>query len=185
MFFKKRMNIKVNKGFSLLEIVLVIAVALIMITSALVMYPKIQSNQRANNEAKNVAAIKAGVRALYKGKATYTGLTNTILVESRSIPDNMTVPGDTSQIISSYGSPMRIYASDFGTSKAVGSSFTIIYMNITNNDCAKLVPLISGEMSAIQINTLRVKALNEPVDAKLVADACAQSDNNQINLSSL
>ena len=38
---------------------------------------------------------------------------------------------------------------------------------------------------AIQINSLRVKPLNEPVDPKLVADACAQSDNNQINLSTL
>ena len=94
------------------------------------MYPKIQSNQRAINESKNVGVIKTGVRALYKGKATYTGLTNTILVEAGAIPDNMTVKGDTSKIISSYGSPMRIYASDYGTSKAVGSTFTIIYIKI-------------------------------------------------------
>lgn len=174
-----------KKGFSLIEIILVVAIGLVLIIAAFVMYPKIQSNQRAINESKNVGVIKAGVRALYKGKATYTGLTNTILVEAGAIPDNMTVKGDTSKIISSYGSPMRIYASDYGTSKAVGSTFTIIYMNITNDDCAKLVPLIAGEMSAIQINSLRVKPLNEPVDPKLVADACAQSDNNQINLSTL
>lgn len=174
-----------KKGFSLIEIILVVAIGLVLIIAAFVMYPKIQSNQRAINESKNVGVIKAGVRALYKGKATYTGLSNTILVEAGAIPDNMTVKGDTSKIISSYGSPMRIYASDYGTSKAVGSTFTIIYMNITNDDCAKLVPLIAGEMSAIQINALRVKPLNEPVDPKLVADACAQSDNNQINLSTL
>ena len=82
-------NIKNKKGFSLLELLLVLGIIAALVVAAFIVYPKVQASQRAQAESNNIATIQAGVKALYTSASSFTGLTNTVAVQAKIFPDNM------------------------------------------------------------------------------------------------
>jgi prepilin-type N-terminal cleavage/methylation domain-containing protein len=56
-------NIKSKKGFSLLELLLVLGIIAALVVAAFIVYPKVQASQRAQAESNNIATIQAGVKA--------------------------------------------------------------------------------------------------------------------------
>jgi prepilin-type N-terminal cleavage/methylation domain-containing protein len=72
-------NIKSKKGFSLLELLLVLGIIAALVVAAFIVYPKVQASQRAQAESNNIATIQAGVKALYTSASSFTGLTNLLL----------------------------------------------------------------------------------------------------------
>ena len=78
-----------NKGFSLLEILLVLAIAAALVIGAFIVYPKVQAGARADAESKNISTIVAGIKSLYTSSSTYTGLTNAVAANAKIFPDNM------------------------------------------------------------------------------------------------
>ena len=71
---------KSKKGFSLLELLLVLGIIAALVVAAFIVYPKVQASQRAQAESNNIATIQAGVKALYTSASSFTGLTNTVAV---------------------------------------------------------------------------------------------------------
>jgi prepilin-type N-terminal cleavage/methylation domain-containing protein len=82
-------NIKSKKGFSLLELLLVLGIIAALVVAAFIVYPKVQASQRAQAESNNIATIQAGVKALYTSASSFTGLTNSVAVQAKIFPDNM------------------------------------------------------------------------------------------------
>lgn len=68
-----------NKGFSLLEILLVLAIAAAVVIAAFIIYPKVTAEKTADSESKRVMMIAAAARSLYASKANYSGLTFDVL----------------------------------------------------------------------------------------------------------
>jgi prepilin-type N-terminal cleavage/methylation domain-containing protein len=56
-------NIKSKKGFSLLELLLVLGIIAALVVAAFIVYPKVQASQRSQAESNNIATIQAGVKA--------------------------------------------------------------------------------------------------------------------------
>lgn len=181
----KRLTFK-RRGFSLLEVMLGLAIAIFVVSALFFMLPKVQSSQRADRESRNIGAIKAGVKTLYGGVSNYVGLSNTVAINARIIPENMLVSGSTTRIVNAYGGDVTVYASDYGISKTTGSSFTLIYTKVPTEDCIKMVPPVAGDLSAAQINGTRVKEIGGVLDLDALVTACKAGGNvNQINLSTL
>ncbi|MBN3146279.1 prepilin-type N-terminal cleavage/methylation domain-containing protein [Pectobacterium brasiliense] len=82
-------NRKYRKGFSLLELLLVLGIVAGLVVSAFIVYPKVQAAQRVEMESKNIAAIQAGVKALYASAPDYSGLNNTVALNASIFPDSM------------------------------------------------------------------------------------------------
>lgn len=80
---------KIQQGFSLLELLLVLGTIAALIVGAFIVYPKVQAAQRAEAESKNIATIQAGIKSLYAGSATYTGLTSSAANKAGAFPANM------------------------------------------------------------------------------------------------
>lgn len=53
---------KSKKGFSLLELLLVLGIIAALVVAAFIVYPKVQASQRAQAESNNIATIQAGVK---------------------------------------------------------------------------------------------------------------------------
>lgn len=64
---------KKGKGFSLLELLLVLGVIAALIVGAFIVYPKVRNSQSIDAEAKNIATIRSGILALYASQATISG----------------------------------------------------------------------------------------------------------------
>lgn len=78
-----------NKGFSLLEILLVLAIAAAVVIAAFIIYPKVTAEKTADSEAKRVMMIAAAARSLYTSKANYSGLTFDVLKNADLIDKGM------------------------------------------------------------------------------------------------
>lgn len=173
-----------KKGFTLTEVMLCLAIAAIIIITIFMAYPKIKASQYIDQESRNIASIKAGVRSLYTTKPSYSGLSNKVAAYAEIIPSSMIQSNTSYSLKSAWGGTVTIYSSDYGITKSPDSSFTIIYTNVPADVCAKLVATDAGEMSAIKVGNTRVKEIGGLLDIDATTTACAPGNIN-INFSSL
>lgn len=173
--------IKVNfyKGFSLLELLLVLGIVSALIVAAFIVYPKVQSSQRAEQEAKNISAIIAGVESLYAGKADYTGISEVVLINAKLIPANMLIGS---------GSMTQVYNSFKGIVAVVNASpkgWGIVYDNVPSAECSKISASLSSRISELYINNTLVKAryptANTTKDFNLAETIKACNDGGEKN----
>lgn len=112
---------KSKKGFSLLELLLVLGIIAALVVAAFIVYPKVQASQRAQAESNNIATIQAGVKALYTSASSFTGLTNTVAVQAKIFPDNMlSGTGTATKPINAFKGNVTLAAASTGPSSAAG-----------------------------------------------------------------
>lgn len=84
---------KSKKGFSLLEILLVLGAIAALIVAAFMIFPKVQASQRIDRESRNLTAIQAGVKSLYGGRAKISSINTDSFIASKNAPENMIQDG--------------------------------------------------------------------------------------------
>lgn len=120
--------LKLNKrGFSLLELLLVMGIIAALIIGAFMIYPKVKASQNVSNESKNLSSLVAGIKSLYKGKADYEGLNNDVVLNSKIVPDNMISDG---RIVNVWGGDVTI--------DTFKTFFRINYKNMQTRECMDL-----------------------------------------------
>lgn len=171
-------NKQSKKGFSLLELLLVLGIIAALVVAAFIVYPKVQASQRAEAESNNIATIQAGVKALYAAASSYTGLTNTVAVESKIFPDNMlSGSGSSATPINAFKGEVTLEAAATGPSSTAGSSFTITYKNVPATECSKIVTAAAGNFYTTSVNGAEVKSSDGVLDVATAAKQCSSSDN--------
>ncbi|EMV3720959.1 prepilin-type N-terminal cleavage/methylation domain-containing protein, partial [Escherichia coli] len=60
-------NSKSKKGFSLLELLLVLGIVAAFIVAAFIVYPKIQTMYRVDRISKTIVGVKSSIKQLYQG----------------------------------------------------------------------------------------------------------------------
>ncbi|ACX87546.1 PilS domain protein [Pectobacterium parmentieri WPP163] len=165
-------NRKYRKGFSLLELILVLGVIAGLIVSAFIVYPKVQAAQRAEAEVKNISTIKAGIKELYSSSAGYDGLTTDVLVKAKVFPDNMLINdnGTIKPVNSFKGDITVIPIAD--NQAGIGSyGFTIRYNNVPSAECMKIVTALQSGFSRVIIQIPIANATILTVDQ--IAQSCS------------
>lgn len=143
MFFKKRHY----HGFSLLEILLVLAVAAALVIGAFVIYPKISASQRANTESNNITTIANGIRSLYSGSANVGSLNNTVVINANIAPDTMiqNIDSTNKKIINGFKGEVLIY----GDSSS--HAMQIRYPSVPNLECSKIMTQLARQFDVSAI----------------------------------
>ncbi len=159
-------NRKSKKGFSLLELLLVLGIIAALVVAAFIVYPKVQASQRAQAESNNIATIQAGVKALYTSASSFTGLTNSVAVQAKIFPDNMlSGSGSSATPINAFKGNVVVASADTGPSAATGSSFTITYSNVPAAECTKIITAAAGNFYTAGVGTAgNVKAAGGVLD---------------------
>lgn len=83
---------KGKKGFSLMEIVLVLTIigaATMVVISA---FNNSGSSQDAQAETQNVSSLSASIKHMFKTQGNYKGLSNTVILTDVSFPEQMREP---------------------------------------------------------------------------------------------
>lgn len=179
-------NRKSKKGFSLLELLLVLGIIAALVVAAFIVYPKVQASQRAQAESNNIATIQAGVKALYTSASSFTGLTNSVAVQAKIFPDNMlSGSGTAAKPINAFKGNVTLVAANTGPSSAAGSSFTITYDNVPAAECVKITTAAAGNFYTTRVGSRTVKASDGTLDVAAAAEACNNATSNTLVFTSI
>ncbi len=137
-----------KKGFSLLEILLVLGIVSGAIILALIVYPKITAANNVKTEVANAGLIKSGVQSLYASSSNPPVNTNmnSLLIKANLIPDNMVQGTDKIQ---------NVWSGDvyIGTTTINGkTAFAIQYNHVPAAECVKMVSSASTGFDQIVVN---------------------------------
>ncbi|MCG8281466.1 type 4 pilus major pilin [Escherichia coli] len=179
-------NKKSKKGFSLLELLLVLGIIAALVVAAFIVYPKVQASQRAQAESNNIATIQAGVKALYTSASSFTGLNNSVAVQAKIFPDNMlSGSGSAAKPINAFKGNVVVASADTGPSAATGSSFTITYENVPAAECTKIITAAAGNFYIAQVGDATVKEAGGTLDVAATAGACSDANSNTLIFTSI
>ena len=179
-------NKKSKKGFSLLELLLVLGIIAALVVAAFIVYPIVQASQRAQAESNNIATIQAGVKALYTSASSFTGLNNSVAVQAKIFPDNMlSGSGSAAKPINAFKGNVVVASADTGPSAATGSSFTITYENVPAAECTKIITAAAGNFYIAQVVGATVKKAGGTLNVAATAAACSDANSNKLVFTSI
>lgn len=165
---------KAARGFTLIEILLVVGFIALAGIGIYVVYNKVQTGNAANTEARNLDTLRAGVKNLYGGTVNYGTLTQTVLLQGRVVPDNMR-DATGANIINSFGGTVTVAPATFGGG-AANNAFTITYPNVPLDVCSKFVTVGGNGFNKVVVGTTTVKdtsaATGNVLDVAGTAAAC-------------
>ncbi len=190
----KRTYLRNKRGFSLLELLLVLGIIAALVVGAFIVYPKVQASQRAEAESKNIATIQAGVKSLYTSASSYSGLTNTVAVGAKIFPDNMLIgTGTSASVVNAFKGNVIVGVSNDSPSGAENSSFSITYVGVPAAECAKIASAAAGNFYTVSVGTGtaavtsgNIRKAGGVINVATAASACNAGDNaNAITFISL
>ena len=177
-FLKKR-------GFSLVELLLVLGVIAVLLVAAFVIYPKVRDNNQANQIAAQMTMIKANVQNTFK--TTYKGLDTTTANKARSFPTSMNGGDYTvghAGIRSPWGGIVYVDGVNAVTPTPNGNlpvykSFYIRLADIPPSICMPLLSSVSGHYESVKVGTVELLK-KDGLDTALAAETCSSSQPQTI-----
>ncbi|PJR56544.1 type IV pilin [Klebsiella sp. G-Nf4] len=143
---------KSQKGFSLLELLLVLGIVAALIVASFIWYPKVRDARYVDIEAKHIGQIYASVRNVYAGQPDYSGLATTaVAIPAQFFPDDM-LSKNITWGISSWGGYVVVDANDVSPSGLAASSFTISYSDVPDSVCIKLISAVESSFYNIYVS---------------------------------
>ncbi len=160
---------KKNKGFTLVEILLVVGFIALASIGIYAVYNKVTTTSKANQENNNLQTLKTGIKQLFGNQGNFTGLTETVIRNSRLAPQQMNT-GAAGGLINMFGGTVTIAPQLFGSF----NGFRITSNSVPGDVCVKLVATASGTFEQITANGTIVKPIgsNNPINPATVTTAC-------------
>jgi prepilin-type N-terminal cleavage/methylation domain-containing protein len=167
---------KSKKGFSLLELLLVLGIIAALIVAAFIVFPKVQAEQRANRTIQDIAAIDAGIKSLYASKAGYDGLSTKVLINANVFPDIMTTTVE--------GQAYNVFKGRVNVSEVTSLSspaYSISFYSVPPTECSKIVSSLWGRFFQIEIisgSGMNVKSYNgQTMKLSTITKQCTNTDS--------
>lgn len=176
---------KSAKGNTLIEVLLVVGLVAVFAAGVYYIYNKVVTYISSTSESRNLDAIRAGVKSLYTGQSVYTGVTNTVLNNSRVTPDSMrAIPyvADDANINNSFGGTVKVDVSQLGSS-TLNNGFYIEYQKVPGAVCPKLVTQAGNGFDQVTVAGTVVKTFGtNSLDIPTLAQKCATDSGNGITI---
>lgn len=142
-------------GFSLIELLLVLAIVAALAVAAFIVYPRVQAGRNASYEAQVLSAAQAGVRALFTTN-NYRNLNKAAAFNAEIFPANMNLSA--TSIKNQWDGEV-----DVGPSTSAGAAasvagttpvryFRIVYTNVPADVCIRLVGAAVQNFGTILVN---------------------------------
>ena len=79
---------KMEKGLSLIEASMVLALSAIVVSGVMFYYQSASDSNKTQNTVSQVMSVMSAINGLYVGQASYDGLSDTVLYNSSAVPAN-------------------------------------------------------------------------------------------------
>lgn len=171
------MRQKAHKGFTLIEVLIVLAIAAGVLFAIFAAVSKVQAKSIAKEASEGLNLMVADVRAKFKSQGNFTGVTPQVLIQNRIPPSNM-IQGN--QIISPWNTPINVAPATLVTAN---DAVAFTYTGMGSEDCSNFVQAAEGSFSRISVNGTNVKDVpGGPATARLnIATLGQQCDQGGAN----
>ena len=173
-----------RKGFTLVEILLVVGFIALAGIGIYTVYTKVQMSNAALQEGKNLDTIRAGTKNLFGGTQTYANISNIVLNDARITPDSMRpIPYQqgASSITNNFGGSVQVAAVALGGGSNNG--FSVDYPKVPGAVCAKLVTGAGTGWDQVTVGGLVVKPFGTgALDIVNLTKQCAGDNGNGIDI---
>ena len=150
-----------QRGFSLVELMIVLGISAVLILGVYSLYTSIDSSQETQTEAQNIQAIATKIKSIYAGRNTYTGLATANIVTANGFPMNM-LDGTT---------PYNAWGGAVTTTINATAGFDITYPDVPAANCQELVNAVANMFRNITIGATAVKTAGA-LNAATLATTC-------------
>lgn len=173
-------------GFSLIELLLVLAIIAALAVAAFIVYPRVQAGRNATYESQILSSAQAGVKALFTTN-NYRNLTKAAAYNAQIFPDNMNL--STTSIQNQWAGEVDVGPStSAGDAAATGTTpvryFRIVYTNVPADVCIRLAGAAVQNFGTVVVNSNNdaagggvvvqdtYSATTKPLDESLIATNC-------------
>lgn len=157
-----------KKGFTLVEILLVVGFIAIASIGIYVVYAKVNAGGQANAEARNLDVIRAGIKNLYGANKNYESINAQVVNQAGITPDSM---NRQTTIVNTFGGSVEVAPTSLGAGNNNG--FLITYNNVPSDVCAKLAPTAGAQFDTLTVGTENAKQYGQvEVDPAAIARGC-------------
>ncbi|HAV7522265.1 TPA: pilus assembly protein [Escherichia coli] len=136
---QKKMIIKnkMEKGLSLIEASMVLALSAIVVSGVMFYYQSASDSNKTQNTVSQVMSVMSAINGLYVGQASYNGLSDTVLYNSSAVPANY--KGSTGVINNPFGGRLHV-APNTGTS----GGYALLLDGVPQSSCVNIASMNLG-----------------------------------------
>lgn len=152
-------------GFTLIETIIVIALAGLALAGIFGMVQSARQSTNVANETLNVQGLAAGVRSLYPSGQVYTGLSASMMIQANKAPIPM-VNANSTGLVSAWSQPVTVAAQTNG-------GFDITYGPVPAPSCIEFALAAGSAFNMVTVGTTVVKSPTVALNAANVTMTCA------------
>lgn len=141
-------------GFSLIELLLVLAIIAALAVAAFIVYPRVQAGRTAAHQAQILTAAQANIWALFPTN-NYRNLNKAVAYNAGIFPDYMNLSATSIQ--NQWGGELLItpatpHAAGEAMSATVVRYFRIVYPNVPTDVCIRMVGALANNFGTIRVS---------------------------------
>lgn len=177
---KMTLNKRHQSGFSLLELLLVVAVGAVLILAGLGAYRLVSENNNTNQATRLLTTLKQQVQQAYQGQTSYGNAASIIddLISMRALPSDLGVDPAGSNTVAK---------GPFGDVTIVGdgNTFEIGFTNVPKGACVRLAqqftPQNANDFVSLSIaSTSYTQSSTDMTQATFLTTCAEQTDTNDM-----
>ncbi|KDU27921.1 major structural subunit of bundle-forming pilus [Escherichia coli 3-373-03_S4_C3] len=138
-------NKKEEKGLSLIESAMVLALAATVTAGVMFYYQSASDSNKTQAAISEVMSATSAINGLYIGRSDYSGLSESVLINSSAIPDNYKDQQNI-KIRNPFGGNLSVSAK--GTNSSASFGYHITLDNLPKSACVSLATLNLGTSAA-------------------------------------
>ena len=179
-----------SRGFSLIELLLVLGVLAILLVAMFVVYPQVRSSQQASREASNAIVLQAGLRSAFAPGGNYAALGSmgsgqgeTFVNRSLIAPASMNDGNPSATALQSSWGPVVVHT-NIGAYAGYGPNrmFVIRFMDVPKAACVDFISNTINKFDVVRLNTASDAGYMTPETFQVsqVVAACNLADTTEV-----
>ena len=154
---------KNQQGFSLIELVGVLATIAILIAITVVGLKKLTSSSNLGSAVQEAGLISSAIKSTYKVQGDFNGLTNAVILKSNVINDNMRVKSEPTLVRSPWLKNGATVAPT--TIDSADDAFTITYHQVPEFDCTDFSTKLINSFEKVDVNGTVITGVSDAATA--------------------
>lgn len=178
------------RGFSLIELLLVLGVLAVLLVAMFVVYPQVRASQQARREASNAIMLQAGLRSAFASSGNYgalgamgSGQGESFVNRARIAPASMNDGDPAATALQSSWGAVLVH-SNIGDYAGYGPNrmFVLRFMDVPKAACVDFVTNTINKFDVVRLNTSSDAGYMTPETFQVsqVVAACNLADTTEV-----